>query len=55
MRLKDILFILEKGVNLNESSVESANKLLKKYNKKYNFHRLADMSTKELKQELGRV
>lgn len=46
-----LAIILEKGVRLNESSIDLANKLLNKHN----FHRLTDLSLTELKKEVGEI
>ncbi|MBN4049007.1 DNA repair protein RadC [archaeon AH-315-M20] len=47
-----LAIILEKGIRLNESSVELANKLLSKYK---SLAGLADVSISELEKEVGRV
>ena len=43
-----LAIILERG-NYNENAIDLANRLLKKYN----FHKLAELSLTELKKELG--
>jgi DNA repair protein RadC len=46
-----LAIILEKGINLDESSIELANKFLKRHN----FHNLADLSLTELQKEVGEI
>jgi len=46
-----LAIILEKGIRINESSIDLANKLLKKYN----LHKLSDLSLTELKKEVGEI
>jgi len=46
-----LAIILEKGIRVNESSIDLANKLLKKYN----LNKLSDLSLTELKKDVGEI